>query len=607
MKTTPNAKIYKVSTYIAILFLAIIAIVWLLDFNRYHVLAYHEDVQLFRTDYFYFHKYIINPGGLTAYLGSFLTQFYHYPWIGALIISLSISLIYILFIAVCKKIGEIERFFILPFIIPVLLLISSVDPNIRLANILGVLLALSCFLLYSLLKGKFRYSGGIFIYLILYFVAGGNVLLFVALALVSELFNKDRSYIYLIGIAVCSVLIPYIAYEFIYITTLKSAYLALTPYTILHPNKVYTIAWFSIPVIFLLWQWLSKKTWLEKTNVKKVLIPYFIIASVLSIWSIGQVTDKDSESVAHMAYEVERGNWEEVIKLGADYKSNTNNVLSIYFTNIALSELGQLSSRMFHFKQTGVAGLYLSWSTQYYIPLYNGELYYRLGIIPEAEHSAYEAMVSSPNEHGSKTLRRLVYTTMLRGDSAGFEKYNWLFRTSLVYDKWAQQQREYFRAMQIDAKFKVQGLPTPAQHNDFYINYDNPEYNLILLLRSNPNNKKAFEYMMATFLVQKDMKMFLGGLERFYNNFSYEKLPRHYEEALLICKYSMPDTRDMIGKYPISKQTEDEFMAYNKMSEGATYDQAIKKLQEAFGNTYWYYYQQIKPAELNKTSVSNRY
>jgi len=608
MKETSKPDIYKLNTCISILLFAIIAFLWLLIFNRYHIIGFKEESQLFRTDHFYFQGYMMYPGGLTEYLGSFFTQFYYYPWLGAAILSLSITLVYILFMKICRMCNSnIDRFFIIPFTIPVLLLISCADFYFRLSYILGIIVVFSAFWLYLILHGRNKYIGGIILYILVYFVAGGNAIIFAALMVINELFSKNRSFLYITGMIALAVIVPYLSYLYIYIIPLQSAYLSVTLFPITLHDKAYNIVWGSIPVIYLLSWLIAKKTWLEKVKPLKVLIPYYLIICCSFFWGIKAVTNSDTEKIAHMANELERGNWEKVLDIRAGYTTNTNNILATYYTNIALSELGLLSSKMFHYTQTGTAGLFVNWAPTYFTPWYNGELYYRMGIIPEAEHSAYEAMVNSRKEHSSKTLRRLVYTTMLRKDSAGFEKYVKLFDNSPIYKKWAKQQREYYAISQSDTTYQIPGTPKPAKYSDFYINYDTPEYNLILLLRTDKQNKKAFEYLMASVMLQKDLKTMISVLEKYYQGMPYDKIPRHYEEALLICRYALKDREDVLSKYPVSQETIIAFNEYSKISEQANHQQAIDNLKKQYGNTYWYYYQYVSPILLEQAKAPNRY
>lgn len=610
MKKTHNTNTkYNTYIYIIFLFLAITTFLWFLLFNRYHIIGFHEEMQLFRTDYLYFESFLTRPGGLIDYLGSFFTQFFYYHWLGALILSLCLSIIFILYTKICKtRNNTIERFIVFPFIVPVLFLMVCGDMHFHLTYILTICFTFICTTIYLLIpEGKKRYIAGPLLYLLVYFVTAGSAILFTTILIINELFNKKRSYLYIIGLIVISALIPYLAHQFIYIALLKNTYFAFTPFILGFPHKTYITAWLAIPTIYIVAEYINKKNWLHNTRPIKVLIPTYILVSLMLFYGIKTVYEPDLEYIAEMEHRVVEGNWDEVLNITSTYKPEFRNNICTYYTNIALSELGLLSSKMFHYQQIGTAGLFINWAPVYFTPWRNGELYYWIGIIPEAEHCAYESMVNSPIEYGSKPLKRLVYTTMLRKDSAGFEKYIKMFEKSPIYSKWAKEQREYYSKTLIDSTFHIPGTPKAINNKDFFINYNIPEYNLEIALQTNKSNKKLFEYLMAALLLRKDLDATVSVIEQYYANMTYDKMPRHYEEALLICTSIMNDKRDILSKYIISEETVKDFREYIKMSERATYQQAIDNLEKRYGNTYWFYFQHVNPVLLEQSNINNRY
>ncbi|MFV0417746.1 MAG: DUF6057 family protein [Dysgonomonas sp.] len=609
MNKVDYKNVYKLNGYVSIFLFAIVAFLWLLIFNRYHLIITQEENQLFRTDYFYFQSYMQSPGGLTEYLGSFFTQFYYYPWLGALIISLVTSLVYLLLMKICKTNSIlIVRFFIIPFTIPVLLIISyaDFDTYYQLSHTLGICIVLFLAWLYLLFDGKIRYVSGITLYIFSYFITGGNALLFSAIVIITELFRKDRSFLYIGGLILFSISIPYLSHLFIYTVLLKSAYLAGTFFDTSLDSKTYNIAWTSIPIIYLISKCTTKKSWLEKTKPIKVLTPYYIIICASLFWIGKTYNNPDTDSIAHMVYESQHRNWKKVLEISERYRSDKNKTLHLYYTNMALSELGLLSSKMFHYNQIGT-GLFIQWASAYISPWYNGELYYQMGIMSEAEHCAYEAMVNNDKEHSSKPLKRLVYTTMLRKDSAGFEKYIKLFENSPIYSNWAKQQREYYIKAQTDTTFQIPETPKPLEHQDFFMNYNIYGYNLMMPLQANKSNKKLFEYLTAYFLLLKDLESVIFMFEEYYSSISYDKMPRHYEEALLVYVSIFNNKKDLLNKYTISKETMDDFNEYVLLAEEATYSQGMEYLKKRHGNTYWYYFQFVNPMQQDQSTTVNRY
>lgn len=603
---TPN--IYKYSYYIFIALFAIVAAIWLYNGFRFHVLSYQEEVQLFRTDFYYFHGYITQPGGLTKYIGSFFTQLYHFGWLAPVILTFFISLSSITLYNICSINKASERIFLLSCIFPVLLLLGSANRDVNLWNIIGICFALLAFWGYTKVSNKYRYIGGVIIYLLLFFIAGGNAMLFVGLVVIRELFSPKHSYIYLLGLILLAVAVPYLSHLFIYTSLIEDTYYALTPFGLKYKVQSLTLAWLSAPAIYLLYQIISKKSSLfEKVKPVKVIIPYFLLLFGFIYWSLSTSTKKYTENVAHIAYAAERAEWDTVLRVSSEYDLDVPDPLTIFFTNIALSEKGVLLSEMFHYPQTGTLGLYVSWHTNYILMSYLSELYYRAGIWQEAEHTAYETLVMSPTEHGSKALRRLLYVSMLKGDSSNFEKYNRLMRQSPVYKSWAEDLRAEFYTMQSNPDYQIEGTPRKSSYEDFFINHGSPEYNFVQLLKADPKNKKAFEYLVATALLQKRLNVFLALMNEKYNDVGYEKMPRHIEEALIVCRYVINGSKDIVDRFPLSTITISEFAEYDKASANATYPQAKKNLEEKYGHTYWHYFLNKKPMTLEQIQMSSRY
>lgn len=592
MKKTHDSGIYKLNICIVVSVLAIISFLWLLIYNRYHIIGHHEEMQLFRTDYLYFHSYVIRPGGLIDYLGAFFIQFYYYKWLGALIISLFLSLTFVLYIKICGRDNDtIYRLFIIPSIIFILLLMVSGDMYLHLTYILSICFALACMMIYlSVPLGTKRYITGFILYFVTYFVTGGNALLYVLLVIINELFNKERSFLYIGSLIVISIAIPYLAHLFIYVTLVKESYLAFTPFAIDFPNKTYTVAWLAIPLIYILSKYIGKKNWLQNTKPLKVLIPSYLVIILGLFYGMKSVSEPDMERIAEMSFYAEQGNWKKILEIRAKYPNlEKGDNLAAFYTNMALSELGLLSSQLFHYEQTVKENLFLNWTPTHFRPWYTGDQYYRLGIIQAAEHCAYEDMLANKRDYGSKALRRLVNTTLLRKDYKGFEKYINLFEKSPVYKDWAKQQKEYYEVVKIDPAFQIPETPSYRESSDFMLDYNSPDNDLLALLKNDRQNRKLFENLMAYLMLKKDMNTLILCMNEYYEGMGYAKMPRHYEEALLISRYVVKGMDNILDKYTISQETQKEFLEFTKTASTATNLTSKDFLKGLYGHTYWYY------------------
>jgi len=109
------------------------------------------------------------------------------------------------------------------------------------------------------------------------------------------------------------------------------------------------------------------------------------------------------------------------------------------------------------------------------------------------------------------------------------------------------------------------------------------------LLKEHPENKMAFEYLMATFLLNKDIKNFAANIYRL-KELGYREIPVNYEEALLFCMtYFKKDlVPEGFSVRPATIQRKNEYIA--KIARcGGDRDRAARELYKQFGNTCWYY------------------
>jgi len=109
-------------------------------------------------------------------------------------------------------------------------------------------------------------------------------------------------------------------------------------------------------------------------------------------------------------------------------------------------------------------------------------------------------------------------------------------------------------------------------------------------LEVNPHNKIAFEYLMVYYLKSKQVDKIAENMYRF-GDFGYEKVPRHFEEAILL---HLGKTRERLNSHgwkidPQTYKTGDQFMAALKSNPVGSPSSA-RNMAPEFGNTYFYYY-----------------
>ena len=110
------------------------------------------------------------------------------------------------------------------------------------------------------------------------------------------------------------------------------------------------------------------------------------------------------------------------------------------------------------------------------------------------------------------------------------------------------------------------------------------------LLRRNKHNKMAFEYLMAHYLLTKQLDKFIESLPRL-DDFGYKSIPRHYQEAIVLYIGTTRKNIDLGGR-KMDAETVRRYNEINKIGEQFSHnaDIAWRALAPRFGRTYYFYF-----------------
>lgn len=274
--------------------------------------------------------------------------------------------------------------------------------------------------------------------------------------------------------------------------------------------------------------------------------------------------------------------WNQVLKHTEHYLTyrKKNNPLIFYFRNIALYQKGMLLEHLFDYPPVmGVNSLYFPWRGKSRECEYGHYLLEGLGCINDAQHWEFEAMVI-----GGETAPRLINLAkyaILNGRKAVAEHFILRLRQSLFYGEEAERLQNYLAIGRVP-EMKAP-LAKVKERKANFINILNIGPNLQFLLQHDPHNQMAYEYLMCDLLLSNDLQRFMKNLPA-YTRF-YTKMPRIFEEALLVAELGGLDTKEM----KVSEETQQRFDAYyQQMNQGSG-------IGKEYSNTYWYYINYISP------------
>jgi hypothetical protein len=217
----------------------------------------------------------------------------------------------------------------------------------------------------------------------------------------------------------------------------------------------------------------------------------------------------------------------------------------IHDVDLALFHTGRLPQEMFSYPHMrGMPGLTL-WEPggtesdgRRYAKA--GDLMLELGLVNDAEHLANEAIeLMGDRPH---LLRTLFLVYVLKGQPVAATTYLAAMEKHLLY---AQEARRYAALLRQDSSLGM--LEDVRQIRQRMPAADGPlkptiEQRLLLLLQSNPQNRMAFEYLMAHYLLAGRLDGLARNIARL-KDFGQQDIPRHYEEALLMLAYQLRASR----------------------------------------------------------------
>jgi hypothetical protein len=195
-----------------------------------------------------------------------------------------------------------------------------------------------------------------------------------------------------------------------------------------------------------------------------------------------------------------------------------------------------------------------------------------------------------------RILKRLVLINMITERYDVAQKFLDLLSCSLIHKKWANHYQKYIDLPSLtDSDPMIQLKRAQLPKADFFINNKSPNQDLFRMVMEDSNNKMAFEYLMAYYLLDCRLLNLVQYLP-LLKHFGYRRIPRHIEEALLLIKIMSPSQIN-IDEYQIRPETIERFIRFHQILEQhlGNEKEAQAVLTKEFRDTYWYYVRYVNP------------
>ena len=574
--------------YILIGILFVVYFLYFALLNRYHIL-YLEQNQLFIWSLDFLKEQFSLPGGLPLYLGSFFTQFFIFSWIGAFIYTLNAFAVFVLSFYIFKK--HYFENIVLSFVPVWLLAILQSNESFAFGQAAGFLLLLSYFALYvSINKSISRYflffAGWPFFFLL----TGGFSISLVLLCVLHEIFfrKEKKRFIITVFYVITGILIPYLSSQLIFYIQPDEIY----TYPVVY--EFHSIFLFALILIFV-WTPLVLLTGLILDKVKSLknrlswnitnVLAGLVIIVMMAFVVYKRAYNKMADLMLGVDHYVQQGEWNKVLKLSDRYPGY--NTLVIYYTDLALYQSGKLLDKMFNYPQIGSQGLRLKWQRNLNL-FFGGEVFSQLAYNNESIHWAFESLVAKGMN--PRSLKKLAVGFTVNGNYDIAGKYLSLLDRTLFYRKWAERHIRYLYNPDLGEED-----PEITQYRDLLVrsNFFSEVNGLNLqdLLKSHPENRMAYEYLLASLLLDRNLDVFAKVvLDLKYHG--YSRMPLHIEEALIF--YNFYEHQKVIPEgYSFSQETINRFNDYARTYTMFRTDRKVAayELGKKYGKTYWYYLQ----------------
>lgn len=526
---------------LSLLFGVAVVIFWAVPFVG--GLCFQEQYQMFLFDTGYFLERIVLPGGLADYISEFLVQFYYMPVLGGAIIALLLIGIQAVVWGLMKQYGARRDFpgYLLSFLPSIALWCAMGDQNVLLSFVVALFGALLMGWIHNrfhnrLVKVVFELVSTALIYWFL----GPVVFLYAVLMIGDTLKNalQKGSILSGIGYSAC-ILILTIAWILLSTQTLQypvsRLFLGLNYYrypgvTFLLIYIVMALAAF-IPFLGMLHPHSSALQKWQKS--KWVMVASYVIVLFASVWGIRTSFDELTYEMIDYDFWIRTEQWNKIIE-HAEKKPATS-PLGVSSVNLALSQTGQLPDRLFEFYQNGAEGLFPAFTRDMTSPVSTSEVFYRLGMVNDAERYMFEAQEAIPNFRKSARLtRRIAECEIINGNYEVAAKLLRRLQKTIFYSNWANQTMALLGNEKAINRHPIYGKLRKYREKkqDFLFSDREMDQMLGLLFLNDKSNKMAYEYLMCYVLLQRDFNKFMQyyPLGRFVG---YDHIPRSFQEILI--------------------------------------------------------------------------
>jgi len=572
----------------------------------------------FSTGWAFFWPFLCRPGGLVEYGGRFLSPFFCLGWVGALIVT-ALAWITCLGIDVLTRLAGRPRGMVIRYGPAVLLLVLFGSYGHPLQIILSLVVALACFALYLRLAPRSAPKAAavlLVMCLFAYYVAGAGSLLLSVLVAIESFLIRRRT---LVGLTALlgGLSLPWLIGSPLFHLALGRAYadyfLVPDPEVVLWNGRYALVLYLYFPGVLAgaaLHRAVPVRgsadsndpassaagssstakgfrfSWRGESGRSMKLAAVCLGAGAIARLML----HTDGMLAFQSDYYCQHEMWQEALDAAArmpereyDSRYNRNVMLALYHT-------GRLGDEMFGYPQApGVVEYDMLEGKDSHTYFQESRFFLELGLVNEAEKCAHEAFALEGDMPA--ILQHLAVINIVKDQPETATVFlNALSRKPLHH----QAAEEMLRRLDEDPRREsdprvchIRRSMTSEDRAFLTVNY---EASLLRLLEINPDNKMAFEFLMAHYLCIARPDKVVENL-RHLRRLGYSRIPRHFQEAILLHAISHgkpPPT----GEQPSDpKIMADAGVFFDILKSTPNRERALQRALDAgLGDSYFFYY-----------------
>ena len=526
--------------------------------------------------------YLSNPALLASIAGDWLTQFYNNAWMAS-VLSLMILVALLAGLALFHRIARPMR----PFSLILLMIPVAIEgffipyPFYPVSSTVGLLVSVWAAYALAHISGR-RLLPVVYCMSVpvMFVLVGGHA---VTMALMLAFLKRKDGIAPLLGL-VTGVILMMVCGRLYNLTLLQTFIWPVASNSIIPPVWLILAQRLTIPVVLMLSCRLR-----PEYPFRTILFRTLVFGSCIILVRNGN--DKELESTIKIGSLAYQDNWKEVKRMAASHESD---MYGPFYWNLCNAREGRLADELLSGrwgKASDVLFLSTGSGDSYFSIVYYIDALLEMGDVSQATDCALLFQTVMPGCYSSRILRRLAQISVVAGDYEVASKYLDILSRTRNHREWACELLECLDSGNIPDQY-LRWRSRASSHDRFFGQGDTRGA-LEIIASDNPSNKTAIDYLLCSYLLDKNVNNFVNQYDRFYLN-SLDRVgpvPEIYQEALLVNVNSKESLMETVGKYRISQNTVDRYMSIME-ARAASDDPNV--MPRNLTGTYWNYIMSVK-------------